>query len=336
MTEPDTIRVWRRAVDGSTDSCAGRVDVIPFEDYVKGVVPHEWFPSWDSKALEMGAVCARSYAWALVNSGGKYHCADVDDTAASQVYKDSGTAKTDAAVDATSGVAVVKDGKILLAMYSAENGDPTADGVDEPYCAGSTVNGHGHGVCQWGTPRWAVNEGKDYLGMVPHYYPGATVNGDPRPALAAQLASSTMPVQMLAGDEVAATIVVDNVGYQTWDETTTLVPGDAVFAAPSVMIDTPAAMGDSAVFDVRLRAPQVTTATRYTQTFHVESANVSFADVSFEILVVPAVGPMGPPGSNDQPGCGVGGRGGAPWILLVGLLALVLKTWHGQRKHHAS
>ena len=55
-TLPATIRVWRRAVDGSSDSCAGRVDVIPFESYVKGVVPNEWITSWDQKALEMGQV----------------------------------------------------------------------------------------------------------------------------------------------------------------------------------------------------------------------------------------------------------------------------------------
>src|SRR5687767_14716242 len=35
---PAHIRVWRRALDGSSTSCTGRVDLIPFETYVKGVL----------------------------------------------------------------------------------------------------------------------------------------------------------------------------------------------------------------------------------------------------------------------------------------------------------
>jgi hypothetical protein len=108
---PPSLRVWRRRLDGSATSCAGRVDVIPFEEYVKGVLPHEWIPSWDSKALEMGAVAIRTYAWWWVAAGGKYDCADLDDTTASQVYEDERLDKTNAAVDATSGVAIFKDGR---------------------------------------------------------------------------------------------------------------------------------------------------------------------------------------------------------------------------------
>src|SRR5688572_13510718 len=46
VTLPATIRVWRRGLDGSTASCSGRVDVIPLERYVAGVLPHEWIRSW--------------------------------------------------------------------------------------------------------------------------------------------------------------------------------------------------------------------------------------------------------------------------------------------------
>lgn len=150
--EPATIRVWRRALDGSTSSCSGRVDVIPFEAYVKGVVPHEWIASWAQESLRAGADCARTYAWYWIAAGGKYSCADIDDTTASQVYMDSTYPSTDDAVTATTGEAVVtSSGSLAFAEYSAENGDPTADGVDEPYCAGYAVAGHGHGMCQWGT-----------------------------------------------------------------------------------------------------------------------------------------------------------------------------------------
>ena len=204
---PATVRVWRRRVDHSTASCSGRVDVIPFEDYVKGVVPNEWISSWDDKALEMGAVCARTFAWWWVLAGGKYDCADVDDTTASQVYGETRIAKVSAAVDRTAGVAAVKDGALVFAEYSAENGDPTADGVDEPYCAGQTVNGHGHGACQWGTQRWATKEGRDYHWMVAHYYPGAVAlaPGVPLPDAPVPAASDAPPAPPDAASDTKLT-----------------------------------------------------------------------------------------------------------------------------------
>jgi hypothetical protein len=172
---PPTIRVWRRGLDGSTASCAGRVDVLPIEQYVKGVLPHEWIRSWHTESLRAGAIAIRTYAAAWVANGGKYSCADVDDTTASQVYKDERFEVTNAAVDATSGAYVMKSGSPVFAEYSAENGDPTAHGVSEPPCHGRTRNGHGRGTCQWGTQRWASQHGKSSTWMMEHYYPGAAV-----------------------------------------------------------------------------------------------------------------------------------------------------------------
>ncbi len=36
--------------------------------------------------------------------------------------------------------------------------------------AGQTFNGHGRGMCQWGTQRWSINQGKDFVWIVNHYY----------------------------------------------------------------------------------------------------------------------------------------------------------------------
>src|SRR5438270_10893547 len=94
-----SVLVWRRAIDGSADSCAGRVDTVELERYVKGVVPHEWISSWEPEALKAGAVAARTYAAYWMHQGGKYPCADVDDTTASQVYRDETAPSTDAATD---------------------------------------------------------------------------------------------------------------------------------------------------------------------------------------------------------------------------------------------
>jgi hypothetical protein len=172
---PATIRVWRRGLDGSTASCSGRVDVIAFETYVKGVLPHEWIRSWHTESLRAGAIAIRTYAASWVRSGGKYTCADLDDTTASQVYKDERYAVTNAAVDATASTYVMRNGLPVFAEYSAENGHPTADGISDSLCAGKTRFGHGRGTCQWGSQRWASQSGKSHTWILQHYYPGATV-----------------------------------------------------------------------------------------------------------------------------------------------------------------
>ena len=172
---PATIRVWRRGLDGSTASCSGRVDVLPLEKYVKGVLPHEWIRSWHTESLRAGAIAIRTYAANWVTNGGKYACADLDDTTASQVYKDDFYAVTNAAVDATANRFVMRNGKPVFAEYSAENGHPTATGVSDTLCAGRTRFGHGRGTCQWGSQRWASQAGRSHTWILQHYYPGASV-----------------------------------------------------------------------------------------------------------------------------------------------------------------
>src|SRR5262249_43648316 len=290
--EPATIRVWRRKLDGSTSSCTGRVDVIAFEDYVKGVVPHEWLTSWDNRALEMGAVCARTFAGWWVRAGGKYPCADIDDTAASQVYTDGRVAKTDAAVERTRGAVVVKDGALVLAEYSAENGDPTAFGVDEPYCAGRAVNGHGRGVCQWGTQRWATNEGRDFRWMAAHYYPGATVY-EPGPTWRASLAAAPAPLVLASGESADVTVEIRNDGSAAWAPTVTLVTSprgrtSAFYeAGSSVVVAAPGATGRATL---RLRAPVVAATSSYSEAFALAHGDEPFGPdplLSLAITVTP-------------------------------------------------
>lgn len=172
---PATIRVWRRGLDGSTASCQGRVDVLPLEKYVKGVLPHEWIRSWHGESLRAGSIAIRTYAANWVMNGGKYTCADLDDTTASQVYKDEFFAVTDTAVDATAGTYVMKSGVPVFAEYSAENGHPTATGISDSVCSGRTRQGHGRGTCQWGSQRWASQTSNNHKWILEHYYPGATV-----------------------------------------------------------------------------------------------------------------------------------------------------------------
>ena len=180
---PPVIRLYRRGDEN--DSCVGRVDVIPLEEYVRGVVPSEWISSWHDESLRAGAIAARTYAWAWIIRGGKYDCADLDDTTRSQVYRERRIDRVTEAVDSTAGVGVMRDGAIITTEYSAENGNPTAFGVEEPLCDGQRINGHRRGMCQWGTQRWATQEGQRAEWMVEHYYPEATTTegGDPQPRL---------------------------------------------------------------------------------------------------------------------------------------------------------
>jgi hypothetical protein len=323
---PTSIRVWRRGLDGSSASCSGRVDVIPFEDYVKGVLPHEWIASWDDEALKAGAVAIRTYAAYWVAAGGKYSCADLDDTTASQVYKDDRNARASAAVDATAGAYVVKGGDLVFAEYSAENGDPTADGVDEPLCAGKAVNGHGHGVCQWGSQRWAQS-GKTFDWIVPHYYPGSSLIGL-GPAYDASLSADSYATTMTSGDEVVVWLEYANDGSASWDPASVLVgttePRDRASAffkdgnwvspsRPTPVDHSGQAPGAVARFTWAMVAPDVTQPTTFTESFGLVTADGTWfgpADdaVTWTITVVPSGG--GGSGSGGDPGGGAGSGSG--------------------------
>jgi peptidoglycan hydrolase-like amidase len=80
---PTSIRVYRVS--------EGRVEQVPFKDYVMRVVSREW----DVKGAALrnaGAVAAKQYAWYYVlhYRGGMYagSCFDVKDTTADQLYAD--------------------------------------------------------------------------------------------------------------------------------------------------------------------------------------------------------------------------------------------------------
>lgn len=202
---PATIRVWRAGgtaiepsgANGYADrSCdpAAVVQELPLEEYVRGVVPHEWFPSWHPEALRAGAIAARTYAVSWSLRGGRWECADVDDGTVTQVYRDDRAATADEAIDATASVVVMRGESVISTEYSAENSDPTEHGVAEPTCTGTARFGHGRGMCQWGTHRWASgicanppcdfgafgDAPKDHLWMVEHYYPEAlAIRGRP-------------------------------------------------------------------------------------------------------------------------------------------------------------
>lgn len=114
------------------------VNTVPFESYVRGVVPDEMPPSWHPQALRAQAIAARSYA--LTGLGGDYAWFDVYSDTRSQVYGgvNAEEASTDAAVAATTGLVArvgTAAGEVARTFFFSTSGGRTA-GNDEVW--GST------------------------------------------------------------------------------------------------------------------------------------------------------------------------------------------------------
>ncbi|TLS38487.1 SpoIID/LytB domain-containing protein [Pseudalkalibacillus caeni] len=93
---------------------------IPFEDYLKGVVPNEMPASWSLEALKAQTVAARTYSFDDI---GKV----VKDDQSYQVYSGFGSwhSKTNQAVNETTGKVLRYNGKLIGAFYSSSNGGLT-------------------------------------------------------------------------------------------------------------------------------------------------------------------------------------------------------------------
>ncbi|MEH7384306.1 SpoIID/LytB domain-containing protein [Bacillus sp. JJ1521] len=106
---------------------------IPYEDYLKGVVPREMPASWHVEALKAQAVAARTYS---IDDVGK----TVPDNQSYQVYGGYTWGLKDAypfehrssqAVDATKGQVLRHNGKLISAVFSSSNGGMTESNANE-------------------------------------------------------------------------------------------------------------------------------------------------------------------------------------------------------------
>ncbi|MGX4199911.1 SpoIID/LytB domain-containing protein [Bacillus sp. JK74] len=89
---------------------------IPFEDYLKGVLPNEMPGSWPTEALKAQAVAARTYSIGKMGQ-------TVADTTAFQVYGGySWYPNATAAVNGTKGKVLTYSGRLIDATYSSSNG----------------------------------------------------------------------------------------------------------------------------------------------------------------------------------------------------------------------
>jgi len=109
------------------------VNVLPMDDYVRGVVAREMPASWAPAALRAQTVAARTYGSYLqrANAGRYYQTCD---TTACQVYGGASaeTASTDSAVKRTAGRILTYDGRPAFTQFSASSGGWTSGG-GQPY-----------------------------------------------------------------------------------------------------------------------------------------------------------------------------------------------------------
>ncbi len=109
------------------------VNVVLLEKYLYGLVPSEMPASWASEALKAQSIAARTYALSALESS--KHSADgyhLCDTTHCQVYKgvNNEQASSNAAVDATNGLAMYYNGSLIEALFYSSNGGSTANSED--------------------------------------------------------------------------------------------------------------------------------------------------------------------------------------------------------------
>ena len=104
------------------------INSVKLEDYLKGVVPYEVSEYYSIEALKVQAIAARTYA--MYNIGRFATLGyDLTDDTYSQVYGsyDNSYVKCNQAVDSTKGQVLTYNGRIIEALYSANDGGYTED-----------------------------------------------------------------------------------------------------------------------------------------------------------------------------------------------------------------
>jgi len=100
------------------------VNVLPLEDYLKGVVPAEMPPFWGTEALKAQAVAARTYALRKIGRDADF---DLEGNEFDQAYSGMSQQRiaSNEAVEATRGQVLTSNGRLVDALYMASGGGQT-------------------------------------------------------------------------------------------------------------------------------------------------------------------------------------------------------------------
>lgn len=217
LAPPASVRVGFANAGCSTICCTASctaVCVLSLETYVARGLNDEWIASWEGDSLRAGAIAYRSYAAWRVDHPIRPEF-DLCSSACCQVNDPDTSASTDAAVAATPGLLLERNAAAFAAEYSAENNswDDPDDGLScsnadlscgdgavgspavgwpclaDAVAAGHGCFGHGRGMSQWGSKRWA-DGGESWRWILDHYY---NANGAPSGLRSANLASPVRP-----------------------------------------------------------------------------------------------------------------------------------------------
>jgi peptidoglycan hydrolase-like amidase len=174
----------------TVESESGRLRPIvkmPLETAVGSIVAAESSSAASFEALKAQAVVSRSY---LIAALGRHRSFDACDTTHCQFLKappPTGS-RADRAAHETEKLALTYDGKVILALYSAQCGGRTRTPQEAgwqiaayPYfsvecrtCRGKPVQGHRIGLCQRGVVARA-SRGEKYDTILRYYFPGTSI-----------------------------------------------------------------------------------------------------------------------------------------------------------------
>ena len=165
----------------------GKIVTLDLEEYVKGVVPAEMYPTDHENAIRAQAIAARTFALYHIGQN-KTQDYDVDDTTTYQAYRPSQrTVRSDTIVSQTSKVYMTYNGQIVNAVYCHSNGGRTYSakerwGNDIAYLVSKkddfnqeTKDGHGVGLSQTGARNRAA-AGQSYQEILMFYYKDIVIN----------------------------------------------------------------------------------------------------------------------------------------------------------------
>lgn len=105
------------------------VNVLPLEDYLRGVVPAEMHASWPLEALKAQAIAARTYTLASLDPSSDWDiCATID----CQVYRgrDAEDPRSDLAIEETVGLVLTYGGAFARTYYHADSGGAVASSLE--------------------------------------------------------------------------------------------------------------------------------------------------------------------------------------------------------------
>lgn len=274
LSPPPSIRVGYADAACTTSCCTASCDntcTLALETYVRRGLDSEWIASWNTQSLRAGSLAYRSYgAWRVAHPINANF--DICSSACCQV-NDAGThSSTDAAIARTPGLLLTRNGsEAASSEYSAENNswDDPNDGLScsnvdlscgdgfagspsagwpclpDAVGAGHGCFGHGRGMSQWGTQRWALHASAPrWVWIVDHYYnDNGNQNGAGTGLRTAQITSPVSlsglglnPSTIEAGESIEITATASNTAGAAHSH---LLIGASLYKAGQGYVDDP-------------------------------------------------------------------------------------------------